>query len=92
MLHSSQVSKNLWAEAVVKANRTRNCSPTTGHTKTQWELFYNVKPDVSNMRIFGSIAYVHTPKSWIPKENLAFFLAMIINRHLNGGGLQVYLL
>ncbi|GAX84606.1 hypothetical protein CEUSTIGMA_g12027.t1 [Chlamydomonas eustigma] len=62
MLHSSQVSKNLWAEAVVTANRIRNCSPTTGHTKTTWELFYNVKPDVSNMRIFGSIAYVHTPK------------------------------
>ncbi|GAX84604.1 hypothetical protein CEUSTIGMA_g12025.t1 [Chlamydomonas eustigma] len=65
MLHSSQVSKNLWAEAVVIANRIRNCSPTTGHTKTPWELFYNyynVKPDVSNMRIFGSIAYVHTPK------------------------------
>jgi transposase InsO family protein len=62
MLHSSQVSKNLWAEAVVTANRIRNCSPTTGHTKTPWELFYNVKPDVSNMRIFGSIAYVHTPK------------------------------
>ncbi|GAX86663.1 hypothetical protein CEUSTIGMA_g14071.t1 [Chlamydomonas eustigma] len=62
MLHNSQVSKNLWAEAVVTANRIRNCSPTTGHTKTPWELFYNVKPDVSNMRIFGSIAYVHTPK------------------------------
>ncbi|GAX80554.1 hypothetical protein CEUSTIGMA_g7991.t1 [Chlamydomonas eustigma] len=62
MLHSSQVSKNLWAEAVVTANCRRNCSPTTGHTKTPWELFYNVKPDVSNMRIFGSIAYVHTPK------------------------------
>ncbi|GAX85043.1 hypothetical protein CEUSTIGMA_g12463.t1 [Chlamydomonas eustigma] len=57
-----QVSKNLWAEAVVTANRIRNRSPTTGHTKTPWELFYNVKPDVSNMRIFGSIAYVHTPK------------------------------
>ncbi|GAX85117.1 hypothetical protein CEUSTIGMA_g12537.t1 [Chlamydomonas eustigma] len=60
---SSQVSKNLWAEAVVAANCLRNCSPTTGHTKTPWELFYNVKPDVSNMRIiFGSIAYVHTSK------------------------------
>ncbi|GAX85458.1 hypothetical protein CEUSTIGMA_g12874.t1 [Chlamydomonas eustigma] len=58
----NMVSKNLWAEAVVTANRIRNCSPTTGHTKTPWELFYNVKPDVSNMRIFGSIAYVHTPK------------------------------
>ncbi|GAX86251.1 hypothetical protein CEUSTIGMA_g13663.t1 [Chlamydomonas eustigma] len=57
-----KVSKNLWAEAVVTANRIRNCSPTTGQTKTPWELFYNVKPDVSNMCIFGSIAYVHTPK------------------------------
>jgi hypothetical protein len=45
MLHSSQVSKSLWAEAVVTANRIRNCSPTTGHTKTLWELFYNVKRD-----------------------------------------------
>ncbi|GAX80212.1 hypothetical protein CEUSTIGMA_g7650.t1 [Chlamydomonas eustigma] len=78
MLHSSQVSKNLWAEAVVTANRIRNCSPTTGHTKTPWELFYNVKPDVSNMRIFGSIAYVHTPKELRkkldPKEKPGIFL------------------
>ncbi|GAX82386.1 hypothetical protein CEUSTIGMA_g9814.t1 [Chlamydomonas eustigma] len=78
MLHSSQVSKNLWAEAVVTANRIRNCSPTTGHTKTPWELFYNVKPDVSNMRIFGSIAYVQTPKELRkkldPKEKPGIFL------------------
>ncbi len=62
MLHGAKVSKELWGEAVMTANRIRNCSPATGHSKTPWELFYNVKPDVSNMRIFGSIAYVHTPK------------------------------
>jgi hypothetical protein len=29
---------------------------------TLYEVFYGVKPDVSNLRIFGSLAYVYIPK------------------------------
>jgi hypothetical protein len=29
---------------------------------TPYEAFYGVKPDISNLRIFGSLAYVYIPK------------------------------
>ena len=29
---------------------------------TPYEAFFGVKPDVSNLRIFGSLAYVHVQK------------------------------
>jgi hypothetical protein len=29
---------------------------------TPYEAFYGAKPDVSNLRIFGSLAYIHIPK------------------------------
>ena len=34
---------------------------------TLYEAFYGAKPDVSNLRIFGSLAYIYIPKeiaSW----------------------------
>jgi hypothetical protein len=42
---------------------------------TPYEAFYGAKPDVSNLRIFGSLAYVHIPKetaSWYKHMAKAF--------------------
>ena len=57
MLHGAQLDVDMWAEAAVTANFIRNRTPLSGRTKTQWELFYNSKPDISHMRVFGSRAY-----------------------------------
>ena len=62
MLHGAQLDVDMWAEAAVTANFIRNRSPISGRAKTPWELFYNSKPDISHMRVFGSKAYVHIPK------------------------------
>ena len=64
MLHGSKLSVDMWAEAAVTANFIRNRSPVSGSAKTPWELFYNSKPDISHMRVFGSKAYVHIPKQF----------------------------
>ena len=60
MLHGAQLDVDMWAEAAVTANFIRNRSPLSGRAKTPWELFYNCKPDVSHMRVFGSKAHMCT--------------------------------
>lgn len=62
MLLGAGLKKELWAEAVVAANYIRNRSPTSKGTKTPWELFFGKQPDVSGMRVFGSRAFIMTPK------------------------------
>ncbi len=62
MLTDAGLPGALWAEAVSTANYVRVRSPATHKTKTPHELFYGYKPDVSNLRVFGSTAYVFVPK------------------------------
>jgi len=40
----------------------KNRSPTSAVTTTPYELWHGVKPNLSNLRIIGSTAYVHVPK------------------------------
>ncbi len=64
MLEDSGLGEELWAEAMVTTNYTRNRLPSRVHEKTPWEKFFGEKPDVSHMHVFGACAYMH-----IPKEN-----------------------
>jgi transposase InsO family protein len=61
MLASSGLPDNLWGEAIQAANYVRNRSPVKGKPLTPWELFFKRKPDISNLRVWGSKAYVHIP-------------------------------
>src|SRR5947209_362323 len=62
MLNDADLSAELWAEAIDTANHIRCRSPVANRLKTPWELFYNMKPDVSRLRTFGATAYVYVPK------------------------------
>jgi transposase InsO family protein len=62
MLTESELEFSFWGEAAMTANYIRNLSPATGKSKTPWELFYDIKPDVSGLRTFGCEAYVHIGK------------------------------
>lgn len=62
MLADAGLSKRLWGEALITANKIRNRSPVAGKDKTPWELFFGEKPDVSFLRPYRSKAYVLTPK------------------------------
>lgn len=73
MLLARALPQRLWAEAVNTAVYTLN--RTIGsrvHTKTPFELWYNKKPDLSHMRVFGSDAYALVPdvsrKKWDAKS------------------------
>ncbi len=53
--------RSFWAEAVCSAAYIRNRVITTATGVTPYERWYGKKPDVSNFRVFGCIAYAHVP-------------------------------
>ncbi|GJY95415.1 retrovirus-related pol polyprotein from transposon TNT 1-94 [Tanacetum coccineum] len=62
MLKSKKMPKEFWAEAVDCAVYLLNRCPSKSLVnKTPQEAWNGIKPTVSHLRIFGSIAYVHVP-------------------------------
>jgi hypothetical protein len=62
MLLEASLAKKLWGEAVVVASYFRNISPAFGKITIPWELFWEKKPSVTHLRVFGSRAFVHVPE------------------------------
>ena len=63
LLFEAELEKKFWAEAVNTAVYLKNRTIAAGlGEKTPYEMWYQRKPDVSNLRIFGSIAMVHVAK------------------------------
>lgn len=63
MIIAKNLSHRLWAEAINTAVYILNrCVSSMSHEKTPYELWTCTKPDLSHVRIFGSIAYVHIVK------------------------------
>src|SRR5690606_23480010 len=63
MLHDAKLPLYCWAEAVNTACYVKNRCPTRAvQDSTPYELWTGKTPDLSHLRIFGSIAYMHIPK------------------------------
>ena len=63
VLAQSQVPVQLWLEALMYVNYTRNRLPHSRRPNTTpYEMLYKKKPMVSHLRTFGSRVYVHLPK------------------------------
>jgi hypothetical protein len=62
MLNEKNLPNHFWAEMVSTAVYIMNQTPTTTvHGMTLEEKFTGKKPDVSHLRVFGCITYVHVP-------------------------------
>lgn len=65
MITQAGMNKVFWEEAILTAayltNRIQSCQVKD---KTPFELWSNKKPNVSNMRVFGCIAYSKIPDSF----------------------------
>ena len=60
MLKDKNLPTNFWAEAVATAVYVMNRSPTQAvEGKTPYEAWFGRRPNVSNFRIFRSIAFAH---------------------------------
>ena len=63
MHHTSCLPKNLWNFALDTAVHVYNRTPMQClDWKTPVELVFNKKPDISYLRVFRCLAYVHIPK------------------------------
>lgn len=63
MIHSKQLDKKFWAEAVSFAVHVLNRTGTsTVEAKSPYELWYNKEAKIDHLRIFGSDVFVHIPK------------------------------
>lgn len=88
MLLSSGLSRRFWNEAVLCANYIKNRSPTSAVgkqfvSKTPAEIWYGRKPDLSHLRVFGSICY-----NYVPEENRTKLDAKSSKCYMLGYGLS----
>ena len=78
LLHAS-LPQQFWAEAVNTAVYLHNRSPRVAlKDKTPYECWYGSKPNVSNLRVFGCLSFVHAPdgkrQKFHPKASKAIFV------------------
>ena len=78
LLHAS-LPQQFWAEAVNTAVYLHNRSLTVAlKDKIPYECWYGSKPNVSNLRVFGCLSFVHTPdgkrQKFDPKASKAIFV------------------
>ena len=79
LMSEKNMPKHFWPQAVHTAIYVMNRTPTTGiHDMTPEERYTGVKSDVSHLKVFGCIAYVHIPdelrKKLDPKAEKCIFI------------------
>jgi len=63
MLYTANVSLRYWGEAFSYAVHIRSLSATTGlDSVVSYEAWTGRKPDVSHLRVFGSLGWAHVPR------------------------------
>lgn len=68
MITESNHEKELWGEACLAACYVINRSPTSAlERKVPAELWFGHKPNISKLRVFGCVAYLHRPKQFCTK-------------------------
>ncbi|KAK3036233.1 hypothetical protein RJ639_030775 [Escallonia herrerae] len=63
-LHDKNLPRELWVEAIqYTCHVTNRLPPWPGTQKSPFEILYSKRPNVNYFWVFGSICYVHVPKS-----------------------------
>ncbi|EOY33038.1 Uncharacterized protein TCM_041046 [Theobroma cacao] len=63
LLFEQQMPKYFWAEAANFAVTLQNLIPTTAlNSMTPFEVWHGYKPSISNVKVFGCIAYAQVPQ------------------------------
>ncbi|KAH0166409.1 hypothetical protein KCU67_g4321, partial [Aureobasidium melanogenum] len=81
LLHTS-IPEEFWCEAFEQAVRLKNRAPTRAlkNKITPWEAVYDIKPDLSKEKIFGSRLYLAIPSEHrrksllIPRGRMLYFI------------------
>lgn len=63
LLFDAELDKNFWAEAANTAVYLQNRTVASAlNGKTPFEMWTGKKPDISHLRVFGSVVMMHIPK------------------------------
>ena len=63
LLAEANLPMIFWAEALAALIHVWNCCPSAAlDGKTPYEMWFKEKPDVSHLRIWGCLSYVHIQK------------------------------
>ena len=63
VLHDQDLHMHIWAEASRTAVYVQNRTPhRVLENKTPEEVFFGKKPEVSHLKIFGCLVYIHILK------------------------------
>lgn len=90
MIHAKSLSLSLWAEAVNTAVYVLNRTVSSGRTSTPYEKFIGKKLTMSHLRIFGSEAFVNTPKQFTKKLDLRGQKMILVGYEGNSPNYGVY--
>ena len=91
MIYHAKVPLKFWAEAVNTAVYLRNRSPTNAlKDKTPFECWFGEKPDLSNLRVFGCICFVHTQDNLRKKLDQKSIKAIFVGYPLGTKGYKLY--
>lgn len=91
MLHARKLPLYLWAEATAVAVYVKNRTATnTLNGKTPYEMWFEEKPSVSHLKIFGSTCYVHIPKDQRSKWEMNSTKMMMIGYSDGNKAYKVY--
>ena len=79
MLYQAKLPLNFWTEACSTAVYLDNRSPTTApKDETPFESFFGRQPDISNLRAFGCVSYLHIPDSQCRKLDVKAHKAIFV--------------
>ena len=91
ILFDAKLPLKFWAEAVNTVVYSRNRSPTSSlEGRTPFEFYYGQKPDVSNLRVFGSVCFVHIPDNKRQKLDPKSYKAVFVGYPNETKGYKVY--
>ena len=90
MLISSGLPPSLWGEAVSYSVYIRNRVLSRTNNTTPYEIWNNKQPDVSNIRIFGSRAFIRnpTPSSKLEARSLE---GIFVGRCISQNAFRIYI-
>ena len=91
MMNEKHMPKSYWAEAANTAVYLMNRCTTSGvHEVTPHEKYFGKKPNLSHIRIFGAIAYVHIPDETRQKLDPKSEKCILVGYSLEQKGYKCY--
>ena len=90
-MNEKEMHEYYWVEAAHAAVYIMNRTPTAAiHGMTPEEKFIRKKPDLSHLKVFGCIAYVHIPNDMISKLDPKAKKCVFIGYSLEKKGYRCY--